>query len=164
MKKQHEEIDTLWNEVCYKLDALSSLNFVPKAPKAQITTIDNIATTTMETALPSSQAASTMLAPHELFAGPSKNELVARSEQTPEEAKAARGKARKHKKAERARLDATAQLYGKKRKTAREEKDEALKHLVKSGKGVTVLGKGSKEDAKRKQRDEAAPDAKRLKL
>lgn len=164
LRKEHDEIDRLWGEICYKLDALSSLNFVPKAPKAQITTVENIATTTLETALPATQGASSMLAPHELFEGPKATELVARSEQTPEEAKRARGKARKVKKAERARLGATVELY-KKRKSVREQKDEALASLVKSGKGVTVLGKGDKEDAKRRKRDEAAtPDAKRLKL
>jgi U3 small nucleolar RNA-associated protein MPP10 len=30
LKKEHEEIERLWGEVCYKLDALCSLNFVPK--------------------------------------------------------------------------------------------------------------------------------------
>jgi U3 small nucleolar RNA-associated protein MPP10 len=167
LSKEHDEIDRLWGEICYKLDALSSLHFVPKAPKAQITTIDNIATTSLETALPATQAATSMLAPHEVFAGPSAPELVARSEQTPEEAKAARSRARRGKKAERARLSATEALYGKKRKSVREEKDEALKNLVKTGKGVTVLGKGANEDGKRRKREEtdaAAADAKRLKL
>lgn len=180
LRKEHDEIENLWGEICYKLDALSSLNFVPKAvsnaritsvniqltslqPKAQITTVENIATTSMETALPSTQQATTMLAPHELFAGPKATELQARSEQTPEEARRARGKARKTKKAEKARLGATAQLYAKK-KSVKEQKDEALQALVKSGKGVTVVGKGDKEDAKRKKREEANPDAKRLKL
>lgn len=31
LKKEHEEVDKLWGDICYKLDALSSLNFVPKA-------------------------------------------------------------------------------------------------------------------------------------
>ncbi|BEI81609.1 hypothetical protein CcaverHIS002_0207690 [Cutaneotrichosporon cavernicola] len=163
LKAQHDEIDTLWGDICYKLDALSSLNFVPKAPKAQIRTVENIATTSMESALPSTQAAGSMLAPQEMFAGPSAGELTAREEQTPEEAKAARAKARREKKSQRAKLAGTEALYSKK-KSVREQKDEALKSLVKSGKGVTVLGKGGKEDAKRKQRAEAGPDAKRLKL
>lgn len=30
LQKDHQEIDDLWTEICYKLDALSSLNFVPK--------------------------------------------------------------------------------------------------------------------------------------
>jgi U3 small nucleolar RNA-associated protein MPP10 len=30
LAKDHEEIDQLWGEICYKLDALSNLNFTPK--------------------------------------------------------------------------------------------------------------------------------------
>ena len=30
LRKEHEAIDKLWGDICYKLDALSSLNFVPK--------------------------------------------------------------------------------------------------------------------------------------
>lgn len=30
LNKDHEEIDLLWGEICYKLDALSNLNFTPK--------------------------------------------------------------------------------------------------------------------------------------
>lgn len=164
LKKEHDEIDRLWDEVCYKLDALSSLNFVPKQPKAQITTIDNIATASMETALPSQQSTTSMLAPQELFAGPGASDLQARSEQTPEEAKRARSKARKAKQATHKRLDATAQLYGKKKSSVREEKAAALSQLVKTGKGVTVLGKGAKEEGKKRKRDEAEQDGPRLKL
>ncbi|WVQ99034.1 hypothetical protein IAU59_006166 [Kwoniella sp. CBS 9459] len=161
LRKEHEEIDKLWGDICYKLDALSSLNFVPKAPKAQITTISDLPTTTMESALPPTAAASTMLAPEELFAPPTASSLVARSELTPEEAQKARQKARKTKQAEQKRLGDMADLYGKnkngkKRMSVREEKEAALKGLVKSGKGVTVVGKGSKEFGKAKKR--GAPD------
>lgn len=31
LSKEHAEIEKVWGEICYKLDALSSLNFVPKA-------------------------------------------------------------------------------------------------------------------------------------
>ena len=30
LRKEHEDIDRIWGDICYKLDALSSLNFVPK--------------------------------------------------------------------------------------------------------------------------------------
>nr|XP_018263518.1 dolichol kinase [Kwoniella dejecticola CBS 10117]OBR85676.1 dolichol kinase [Kwoniella dejecticola CBS 10117] len=152
LKKAHDEIDSLWNEICYKLDALSSLNFVPKAPKAQITTISDLPTTSMETALPVNMTTSTMLAPQELFQAPSSAALVARSELTSEEAQKARQKNRKAKQAEQKKLGSMADLYSKKRKSVREEKDEALKGLVKSGKGVTVIGKGSKELGKSQKR------------
>ncbi|KIR54083.1 U3 small nucleolar RNA-associated protein MPP10 [Cryptococcus gattii Ru294] len=166
LQKAHEEIEGLWGEICYKLDALSSLNFVPKAPKASITTISDLPTASMESALPPTAAASTMLAPQELFAAPSSTDLVARSELTSEEAQKLRNKHRKHKKAERKKLGEMEELYGKKRKSVREEKDEALKGLVKSGKGVTIVGKGAKEMEKGKKRgaEQGEQDGKRLKL
>jgi U3 small nucleolar RNA-associated protein MPP10 len=161
---EHGEIDRLWGDISYKLDALCSLHFVPRAPAAAITTLENIATTSLETALPATKAATSMLAPHEVFV-PTARELTARSEQTPEEAKTARARARRGNKANRAKLETTQKLYGKKRTSVREDKEAALQHLVKSGKGVTVLGKGAKEDGKRRKREEVSvADAKRLKL
>lgn len=57
-----------------------------------------------------------------------------------------------------------ADLYGKK-KGQKEQKEEALKGLVKSGKGVTVVGKGEKEVGKVRKREEGErQDGKRLKL
>ncbi|WVQ78616.1 hypothetical protein IAT38_000702 [Cryptococcus sp. DSM 104549] len=167
LKKEHEAIDQLWGEICYKLDALSSLNFVPKQPKSQITTISDLPTTTMESALPPTASTSTMLAPQELFAAPSASSLVARSELTPEEAQRQRNKHRKQKKADRQKLGDMAELYGKKKKSAKEEKEEALKGLVKTGKGVTVVGKGAKEAGKASKRgaeESATQGGKRLKL
>ena len=171
LKREHAEIDALWNDVCYKLDALSSLNFVPKAPKAQITTIDNLPTTSMESALPTTASTSTMLAPEEQFAPPSAGALVARTEMTPEEKQKLRGKSRKAKAAVRKGLEEMAELHGKKkRQSVKEQKEEAMKSLVKQGKGVTVIGKGSKEAEKAKGRKRASGEeterenAKRLKL
>ncbi|WVW82714.1 hypothetical protein I302_104725 [Kwoniella bestiolae CBS 10118] len=169
LRKQHDEIEKIWNEVCYKLDALSSLNFVPKAPKAQISTISDLPTTSMETALPSTMGTSTMLAPEELFQPPTSASLVARSELTPEEAQRARQKNRKVKQSQQKKLSGMAELYGKKKKSVREEKEEALKGLVKTGKGVTVIGKGGKELEKSKKRGgpesgENREGGKRLKL
>lgn len=30
LKQQHDEIEKLWEDICYKLDALSNANFTPK--------------------------------------------------------------------------------------------------------------------------------------
>lgn len=108
-----------------------------------------------------------MLAPEELFQPPSASSLVARSELTPEEAQRSREKSRKQKKAQRQHLGDMAELYGKKKGGVKGEKERALAGLVKSGKGVTVVGKGDKEAGKIRKRDEGegkTQDGKRLKL
>jgi len=141
-------------------------------PKAQITTVENLPTTSLESALPPTAAATTLLAPEEMFAPPTSRDLVARSEQTPEEAHAARAKRRREKKAERTKLGEMAELYGKKRPQGgvKGEKERALAGLVKTGKGVTVLGKGEKERGKAAKRAAGAAGTedreggKRLKL
>ena len=107
-----------------------------------------------------------------MFAPPTARDLLARSEQTPEEAHAARSKRRREKKAERAKLGDMAELYGKKRPHGgvKGEKERALAGLVKTGKGVTVLGKGEKERGKAAKRAAGAAGTedreggKRLKL
>ncbi|ORX33861.1 Mpp10 protein-domain-containing protein [Kockovaella imperatae] len=175
LRVEHEAIDKLWEDICYKLDALSSLNFVPKQPKASITTLDNLPTTSLESALPPTSAVTTLLAPEELFAAPPTATNIARSEQTPEQAHAARNRRRKAQKGERKRLEEMAELYGKKpasgKSGIRAEKQKALEGLVKTGKGVTVVGKGSKNAAGdrgqkrgREEQKDRAEDGKRLKL
>jgi U3 small nucleolar RNA-associated protein MPP10 len=61
-----------------------------------------------------------------------------------------------------------AELYSKNKKGgAKGEKERALQGLVKSGKGVTVVGKSEKEMSKGRKRDgddSAREDGKRLKL
>lgn len=111
-----------------------------------------------------------MLAPEELLNPATASSLVARSELTPEEAQHARDKKRKAKKQDRKYLGDMAELYSKSKKGgAKGEKERALQGLVKSGKGVTVVGKSEKELNKGRKRgsggDEAAKeDGKRLKL
>jgi U3 small nucleolar RNA-associated protein MPP10 len=117
-----------------------------------------------------------MLAPEELFAPPRAKTLTARTELTPEQKQRARAKARKAKAATVKHLGDMAELYGKKNKGkvgkegVREEKDRALKGLVKGGKGVTVVGKGGERDGrKRKSGDQdgmttSREDGKKLKL
>lgn len=88
---------------------------------------------------------------------------------TPEEKQKQRGKVRKAKMNMRKGLEEMAELHGKKRKSVKEQKEEAMKGLVKTGKGVTVVGKGSKEAEKAKGRKRGVDEgerenAKRLKL
>ncbi len=134
-------------------------------PKAQITTINNLPTTTLESALPPTSAATTLLAPEELFTPPSASSLISRSELNPEEKHRARARSRKHKQVQVKKLGGMTELYRKKKGT-KAEKDRALAGLVKTVKGVTVVGKGEKEtvQARKWAAERERSDGKRLKL
>ena len=92
-----------------------------------------------------------MLAPEEVFA-PQAAQLKARSELTPAEKRSLRNKQKKAHKKQRATLEQRVESFGKAKGVSgvKKQKDAALKSLVKSGKGVTVIGKKSKEDVKKK--------------
>ncbi|KAI0757031.1 U3 small nucleolar ribonucleoprotein complex, subunit Mpp10 [Daedaleopsis nitida] len=145
LKKEHQEIEKLWENICSKLDALCNAHFTPKAPKATITSISNVAAATLESALPTTKATSTMLAPEEVYA-PASSDMYARSELTPTEKRALRNKQKKANKKVRDALDKSVQKFGRPKGVGdvKRQKEAALKTLVKSGKGVTVVGKKSK--------------------
>lgn len=99
----------------------------------------------MENALPTTQSTSTMLAPEEMFAPASKNDLVARSELDPSQKKRMRQKDRKTRMRQRQALDSAVDKFagksgggGKARGGVKSQKDRALKELVKTGKGVSA--------------------------
>ncbi|KAI0735201.1 U3 small nucleolar ribonucleoprotein complex, subunit Mpp10 [Earliella scabrosa] len=150
LKKEHQEIEKLWENICSKLDALCNAHFTPKAPKATIATVSNVAAATLESALPTTKATTTMLAPEEVYA-PASSDLRARSELTPAEKRALRNKQKKANKKARDALDKSVQKFGRPKGVGdvKRQKEAALKTLVKSGKGVTVVGKKSKEEGKR---------------
>ena len=119
-------------------------------PKATITTVTNVASASMESALPTAKSAATMLAPEEVYQPASASALRAKSELTPDEKRSLHNK---HKKARRKARDALetgvdkwAKLNGK--KGVKAEKDAALKSVIKHGKGVTVVGKKSQDNRK----------------
>ncbi|CDZ97200.1 U3 small nucleolar ribonucleoprotein (snoRNP) subunit-Mpp10p [Phaffia rhodozyma] len=162
LQQQHNEIETLWEEICYKLDALSNANFTPKQPKAQIKTISNVASLSLESALPPTQRASHLLAPEEVFQPPSASDLRAKSEMTPAEKQAAREKDKKRKRKQREMLVGKADSFEKFKHAGKriggkggdkKSKDEALRTLVKEGRGITVIGKDAKKFDKKGRRE-----------
>ncbi|KAF9069055.1 U3 small nucleolar ribonucleoprotein complex, subunit Mpp10 [Rhodocollybia butyracea] len=146
LKKEHEEVEQLWESICYKLDALCNTHFTPKQPKATISTISNVSTATLESALPTANSVNTLLAPEEVFA-PSSSGLRARSEMTPAEKQSLRRKERKTKRKMRDVLNKSTDKYARVQKggSLKKQKEEALKSVVKAGKGVTVVGKTKKD-------------------
>ncbi|KDR85024.1 hypothetical protein GALMADRAFT_53435 [Galerina marginata CBS 339.88] len=153
LQKEHDEITLLWDKICGKLDALCNAHFVPKQPKAMISTITNTPTATLESALPTSKSTSTMLAPEEIFAA-SASSLRARSELTPVEKRALRTKERKGKKRQRDALEKSVDKFAKSKGIGgiKKQKQAALASIVKHGKGVTVVGKQVIKGSKDKHR------------
>lgn len=94
-----------------------------------------------------------MLAPEEVFA-PSASDLRARSELTPDEKRALRTKERKARKKSRDALDKGVDKFSKVKGIGgvKRQKEAALKSVVKTGKGVTVVGKKAKDFTGRKDR------------
>lgn len=69
-KKQHDEISRLWKEVSNQLDLLSNLHFKPKRVEAEIKTVEDKPTISMEDARPVGMgvnAEESMLAPQEVY-------------------------------------------------------------------------------------------------
>ncbi|KAK0198426.1 U3 small nucleolar ribonucleoprotein complex, subunit Mpp10 [Armillaria mellea] len=144
LKKEHDEIEKLWDNICGKLDALCNAHFTPKQAKATISSLSNVATTSLESALPTTESTATMLAPEEVFA-PSPADLRSRSEMTPSEKQALRAKERKARKKRRDQLNTAVDKYAKTKGSIKSQKKVALETAVKSGKGVTVVGKQRKD-------------------
>lgn len=112
----------------------------------------------MESALPTTKATSTMLAPEEIFTA-SSSDLRAKSELTPAEKRSLRNKQKKAKRKARDQLEKSVDQYARMkggRSSVSKQKEAALKSVVKSGKGVTVIGKKNqdvlKDASKRKAR------------
>jgi U3 small nucleolar RNA-associated protein MPP10 len=124
-------------------------------PKARIETIANVASASLEAALPTSEATSTTLAPEEVFT-PRTSDLRDRGEMTPAEKRSLRSKERKVRKRARDKLDKAVDKFARshrksKAATEKESKQVALKSVVKSGRGVTVVGnKLSSTDGKKR--------------
>ncbi|KAI0029627.1 U3 small nucleolar ribonucleoprotein complex, subunit Mpp10, partial [Vararia minispora EC-137] len=149
LAKEHDELEKLWERISHKLDSLSNTHFTPKAPKAAITTVTNVASASMESALPTAKSAATMLAPEEVYHS-SSADIRSRSELTPAEKRSLHNKQKKARRKARDALESGVDKFArlKGRKSVKAEKEEALKSMVKHGKGVTVVGKTS-QDAKR---------------
>lgn len=99
---------------------------------------------TLETALPTTRSVGSVMAPEELFR-PLASDLKDRGELTPAEKKSLRSKERRVRKRTQDKLDAATENAGRPRKrlksfSERESKEAALRSVVKSNRGVTVVG------------------------
>jgi U3 small nucleolar RNA-associated protein MPP10 len=88
-----------------------------------------------------------MLAPEEIYERPSVDPR-ARGELSPKEKRTARNKVKRAKKRARDALESSVDKFAKTKKSGgiKAQKSAALQSIVKSGKGVTVVGKRKKGD------------------
>ncbi|KAF9356241.1 U3 snoRNP protein [Mortierella sp. NVP85] len=111
LEKKHEEITTLWQELCQKLDSLSNWHYTPKPPKAELTVVTNAPAISMEEAIPVSVADAALLAPEEIYSA-GKAPVKGATEMDQAERKRKRAQAKRAKKVEvkeKARKDAERQ-------------------------------------------------------
>ncbi|KAK9467487.1 Mpp10 protein-domain-containing protein [Lipomyces arxii] len=153
LDQAHKEVEELFVNISFKLDALSSWHFTPKPVKSSVSIVANAPAITMEDAQPISMSTENMLAPQEVYIplnGISKDDKakeviggdglpVARSEMTRDERKRRRRREKaRHTKIEAKRLE-TRQVKAQ-NTGSRADVVETLK------KGnVTVIGKGGEK-------------------
>ncbi|KAK9472643.1 U3 small nucleolar ribonucleoprotein complex, subunit Mpp10 [Dipodascopsis tothii] len=166
----HGEIEGLFKDVSFHLDALSSWHFTPKPAKPAVTIVANAPAIAMEDAQPAALSTEAMLAPHEVYntamsraekkeAGATDEVIaanglpVARSEMTREEKK----RRRRREKAKKAKADAARTEQRKARAQKAGSRADVLETLKKAN--VTVIGKrGEKRDVDGKLKvDRRAP-------
>ncbi|ANB11880.1 Mpp10p [Sugiyamaella lignohabitans] len=150
LKGAHKEIEDMYTSLSRKLDALCSWNYTPKAPKAAISIVSNVAAISMEEAQPLAMATESMLAPQEVYqpGATSKREVVganglpvAKAEMSREERK----REKRHQKAKRAKH--FKEKEAKENSKAQKEGSKSnIMDTLKKG-NVTVIGKkGEKRD------------------
>lgn len=188
LAEEHAALTKMWDSICYKLDSLSNAHFTPKAPTASITTLPSaIASTTLESALPTTMSTADMLAPHEIYDFDIRK-AKAKTELTPEEKRKIRTKVKQGRKRTTVMINSALVVkgMGDRRPTARaaagagaggggkdgvrrggpknvrDAKDMALESLVKTGKGVTVVGKEHVGLGKRKREETKSGGALKL--
>ncbi|KAH9064186.1 U3 small nucleolar ribonucleoprotein complex, subunit Mpp10 [Lactarius vividus] len=142
LKSEYDEITKTWEAISSKLDALSNAYFTPKTPKATISTVANVSSTTLESTLPTSNTFASMLAPEEIYERPAIDPR-AQGELSPREKRTVRNKRKKAKKKARDTLESSVGKFARTKRAGgiKAQKSAALRSVVKSGKGVTVVGK-----------------------
>ena len=146
------DMDTLFS----KLDALSNAHYTPKAPKAAIQTVSNTPSMAIESALPTTMSAGSMLAPEEVYERPTHSAALEgdKSEMSHVEKQRLHNKLRYEKRRRNDRIKRTEEAIQRQRgdgprnkSETKADKDKALKSLV-GHKGVTVVGKEKREKKK----------------
>ncbi|ORX43085.1 Mpp10 protein [Hesseltinella vesiculosa] len=150
LAKEHEEIKSMFQTLCYKLDALSNFHFTPKQAQPELTVVSNAASISMEEVIPVNVSDATLLAPEEVYDKPAVD-VKDRSEMDQAERKRARKVKKVQKRKDRALKEKERQLLHPNAKVNdRQAKTNAVKELM-GQKNVTMIGKDGKQMKKDKK-------------
>ncbi|KAF7729661.1 u3 small nucleolar ribonucleoprotein MPP10 [Apophysomyces ossiformis] len=148
LKKEHDEITSMFQTLCTKLDALSNFHFTPKAPQPEITVVSNAAAISMEEIIPVNVADSTLLAPEEVY-DKKKTDIKSTTEMDQSERKRARALKKKMKKKEKTMKEREQKVMEKMRPGSvppKQSKSKAVKELL-GQKNVTMIDKDGKKQS-----------------
>ncbi|RUP46385.1 hypothetical protein BC936DRAFT_147018 [Jimgerdemannia flammicorona] len=164
LKKEHQEIDNMFRDLCQKLDALSNFHYTPKPPKPEIAVISDAPAISMEEVIPVNVSDATLLAPEEVY--DKKGLVKGETEMDQAERKRQRAAMKRAKKNELV-LKAKARKVAEKMNPAlaeRQKKEKAVATLA-GQKNVTFIDKdGNKRPANKKKGAQEDKKASKLKL
>ncbi|KAL0098271.1 U3 small nucleolar ribonucleoprotein complex, subunit Mpp10 [Phycomyces blakesleeanus] len=145
LNKEHEEISTMFQTLCEKLDALSNFHYTPKAPKPEITVVSNAAAISMEDVTPVNVSDATLFAPEEVY-DKKRNVIKSSTEMEQDERRRARAMKKKLAKKEKDIKERELKLIQKNNPNvgSRQAKTKAVKELL-GQKNVTVINKDGKK-------------------
>lgn len=148
LKKEHDEIRQLWNNVSSQLDTLSNWHYKPKTPGLNINVVQDVDTIKMEDVRPSGAGGATtsaMLAPQEIYApgddGKNRGEVLPQSGTAVAKDEMSREAKSRRRKREKQKLK-KAGRPAPKPEGAAAQKQQVVSDLKKGS--VKVIGKGGR--------------------
>ncbi|CEP62728.1 rRNA-processing protein MPP10 LALA0_S06e02366g [Lachancea lanzarotensis] len=166
LKKTHDEISERFNDLMYKLDALSSAHFVPKPAQKQLEVKVQNAALNMEDAQPLTMSTASTLAPQEVYAPGAvrganevslKNGTVMSRDELSREDKNRLRRALKRKRSKQSQ----SKSEDSRKKSKRDDVIESLSQA----RNVTIIGKkGEKTDVRGNAKKATASETKNFKL
>lgn len=162
LTQEHEEILSMINKLNYKLDSLTSFNFVPKPNEAQIIEVKN-STISMEDSQPEFVSDNNRLAPQEIFnpsANKNSNEISLKSGLSYSRDELSREEKQRLRRSNKRKR--SKQLKSKEQKKS---KTSSIIDTLSNNKNLTIIGKdGKKTDVKGNVKKQKQVDSNNLKL
>ncbi|KAF0391237.1 Mpp10 protein [Gigaspora margarita] len=154
LKKEHQEIENMFKELCHKLDALSNFHYTPKPPRPEISVIADVPAIAMEEVIPVHVSDGTLLAPEEVY-DKKNQEVKGDTEMDSNEKKRARAAKKRLKKKEKRLREREKKVVEKMNLGLgnKHAKQKMLDSLI-GQKNVSIIGKDGKASiSKQKKRE-----------